>query len=423
MSDAIATLSINGQHIELPILQSTLGYPVVDIASLAKAELFTFDPGFFATAACESTITYIDGDKGMLLYRGYPIEALAQKKNFSEVVYLLVHGELADSATQKTFEKTLSDHAHIDEILQNTLQGFSKDAHPMAMLSALTSALAGKYHKEIDLEDKSSRYHAACLAIAKIPTLCALTYRHQQDLAPIQPRSDFNYAENFLHMLFAENDDSPRPNPVLSQALDRIFTLHADHEQNASTSTVRLAGSTGTDLFAALTAGIAALWGPAHGGANEAALNMLREIGDESQIERYIAKAKDKNDPFRLMGFGHRVYKNYDPRAIVMRETCHDVLNELGSHNSSTLKIALKLEKIALEDPYFIERKLYPNIDFYSGITLDAIGIPSSLFTVIFALARTTGWVAHWLEMLADPKHRIGRPRQRYTGEKERELP
>jgi len=417
MSEKAAKIQLNNNtEMLLPIYQPTLGLPVVDISALGANGAFTFDPGFMSTAACESKITYIDGDKGILLHRGYPIAELAAQKNFLDLAYLLIHGELPDKAEQDELATFMKKEQRIDSQTQKVFQGLDPQGHPMGMLISLTGALAGKYHASINLQKAEERLNAALQMIAKISTLSAMAYRHGQGLSLVEPDASLGYAENFLYMMFGD-----KPNPVLTHAMDVIFSLHADHEQNASTSTVRLAGSTGANPFACTAAGIAALWGPAHGGANEACLEMLKTIGNVSAIPTYLAKAKDKNDPFRLMGFGHRVYKNHDPRATVMRQICHDVLDVVGAHNTPLFELAMELERIALEDEYFVERKLYPNIDFYSGITLSAIGIPSNMFTVIFALARTSGWMAQWLEMSDEPM-KIGRPRQLYTGQTERHL-
>lgn len=408
------------QEIGLPVYSGTLGPDVVDVTQLAKEQLFTYDPGFMSTAACESKITYIDGDKGILLHRGYPIDQLAEKSDFLEVCYLLLYGELPTVTEKNQFVKTINNHTLVHEQMRNFFNGFRRDAHPMAIMVGVIGALSAFYHDSLDINNPNHRDISAFRLIAKMPTIAAMCYKYSIGQPFMFPQNHMGYAENFLNMMFSVPCEKTTPNPVLVRAMDRIFILHADHEQNASTSTVRLAGSTGANPFACISAGIAALWGPAHGGANEAALNMLREIGDEKRIGEYIAKAKDPNDPFRLMGFGHRVYKNYDPRAAVMRKTCHEVLDEVGAHNDPLFKIALKLEKIALEDDYFIKRKLYPNVDFYSGITLSALGIPRAMFTVIFALARTVGWISHWNEMIGSPDHRIARPRQLYTGPTER---
>lgn len=420
MPKITAKLSIADQSIDLPIYQPTLGFNVIDVKSLAKHHYFTFDPGYFSTASCESKITYIDGDEGILLYRGYSIDQLAAKCDYTAVCYLLIYGELPTNSQKKSFEEKLKTAAPVCNFTCNLFSGFAKDAHPMGMLLSVMGGLSTRKGNACDVKNPLDRENAVVRLIAKVAVVAAMTYRHNQGLPFIAPDEKLNYVENFLHMLLG--DDEKTHHPVLVRALDRIFTLHADHEQNASTSTVRMAGSTGTHPFAAISAGMSALWGAAHGGANEACLNMLRQIGDESQIEKYLTKAKDKNDPFRLMGFGHRVYKHYDPRAKVMQQTCHDVLNATGKKNDPLFKLALELEKIALEDPYFIEKKLYPNVDFYSGVTLSAIGIPSNLFTVIFALARTVGWASHWFEMMSDPEHPLYRPRQLYTGSKRREV-
>lgn len=418
MSEKAAKIQLNNNtEMLLPIYQPTLGLPVVDISALGANGAFTFDPGFMSTAACESKITYIDGDKGILLHRGYPIAELAAQKNFLDLAYLLIHGELPNQAEHNELATFIKKEQPIDSQTQKVFQGLDPQGHPMGMLISLTGALAAKYHASINLQKAEERLNAALQMIAKISTLSAMAYRHGQGLSLVEPDASLGYAENFLYMMFGE-----KPNPVLAHAMDVIFSLHADHEQNASTSTVRLTGSTGANPFACTAAGIAALWGPAHGGANEACLEMLKTIGNVSEIPTYLDKAKDKNDPFRLMGFGHRVYKNHDPRATVMRQICHDVLNVVGAHNTPLFELAMELERIALEDQYFVERKLYPNIDFYSGITLSAIGIPSNMFTVIFALARTSGWMAQWLEMSNEPM-KIGRPRQLYTGHTERHLP
>lgn len=420
MTTKSATLSFENQSIELPIYSPTLGFDVIDVKALGKKQHFTFDPGYFATASCESKITYIDGDKGVLLYRGYPIDQLAAKCDYTDVCYLLIYGELPTASQKETFNAKLKEAAPVCDLTKNLFSGFAQDAHPMGMLMGVMGSLSTRKNNACDLKKPEDRENAVIRMIAKVPVIAAMTYRHNQGLPFIAPDEKLGYVENFLHMLFG--DDNKTNNKTLVNALDRIFTLHADHEQNASTSTVRMAGSTGTHPFGAITAGISALWGAAHGGANEACLKMLNTIGDESQIEKYIAKAKDKNDPFRLMGFGHRVYKSYDPRAKVMQETCHDVLEAMQAKNMPLFKLAVKLEKIALEDPYFIDRKLYPNVDFYSGITLSAMNIPSNLFTVIFALARTVGWASHWHEMMNDADHPLYRPRQLYTGSAQRDV-
>jgi citrate synthase len=422
MADKKATLTINDKKLELNILSGTLGPEVIEIGPLAsKEDYFTYDPGFVSTAACESKITFIDGEKGVLLYRGYPIGQLATKSNFREVCYLLMNGELPDKEQYDEFCKTINRHTMVHEQMRNFFNGFRRDAHPMAVMVGVIGALSAFYHDTLDIKNPEHRNTSAFRLIAKVPTIAAMCYKYSIGQPFMPPQNNMEYAENFLHMMFATPCEEYKPDPVIVKALDRILILHADHEQNASTSTVRLAGSTGANPYACISAGIAALWGPAHGGANEAALNMLHEIGDVSQIGKYIARAKDPNDKFRLMGFGHRVYKNYDPRAKVMRETCHEVLDAVGAHNDPFFKLAMELEKIALEDPYFVEKKLYPNVDFYSGITLSAIGIPTNMFTVIFALARTIGWVAQWNEMISSP-YKLGRPRQLYTGPTERDF-
>ena len=422
MTSKSAILSIEGHEpIDLPILHPTLGNDVLDIGKLSEHDCFTFDPGFMSTAACESKITYIDGDKGVLLYRGYPIEQLAEKKSFLDVCYLLLNGELPKKSEKTAFNQLINNHTMVHQQMYQFLNGFRRDAHPMAIMVGIVGSLSAFYHDSMDLNNEQDRYTSAIRLIAKMPTLAAMSYKYSIGMPYMYPQNKLSYAENFLHMMFGVPSENIVPNPIIVKAMDTIFTLHADHEQNASTSTVRLAGSTGANPFACISAGIGALWGPAHGGANEACLNMLKEIGDISKIDHYLQRAKDKNDSFRLMGFGHRVYKSYDPRAKVMRETCHQVLNALGAKEEPLFKLAMELERIALEDPYFIEKKLYPNVDFYSGLTLSAIGIPTNMFTVIFALARTVGWMSHWLEMTASP-FKIGRPRQFYTGEKQRNV-
>jgi citrate synthase len=421
MTDKTATLTVAGKNLEFKVLSGTLGPEVIDISPLVKADYFTYDPGFVSTAACESKITYIDGDKGILLYRGYPIGELATQSNFREVCYLLLNSELPDNKQLEEFCKEINRHTMVHEQMRNFFNGFRRDAHPMAVMVGVIGALSAFYHDTLDIKNPEHRRTSAFRLIAKMPTIAAMCYKYSIGQPFMPPQNNMSYAENFLHMMFGTPCEEYKPDPIISRALDRILILHADHEQNASTSTVRLAGSTGANPYACISAGIAALWGPAHGGANEAALNMLHEIGDVSQIDKYIAKAKDPNDKFRLMGFGHRVYKNYDPRAKVMRETCHEVLDAVGAHDDPFFKLAMQLEKIALEDPYFIEKKLYPNVDFYSGITLSAIGIPANMFTVIFALARTIGWVAQWTEMISSP-YKLGRPRQLYTGPTERQF-
>lgn len=421
MTIPTARLTLDDKTLELPIKSGTIGPKVIDVGSLTAQNYFTFDPGFVSTASCESGITYIDGDKGILLYRGYPIEQLAEHSSHLEISYLLLNGSLPTQKQEKDFIATLKNHTMVHEQLIRFYSGFRRDAHPMAIMVGVVGALSSFYHDSLDIHDPSHRETAAFRLIAKMPTIAAMCYKYSIGQPFMSPLNHLGYTENFLQMLFGVPAEPYEPNPVIAKAMDRIFILHADHEQNASTSTVRLAGSSGANPFACIAAGIAALWGPAHGGANEAVLNMLEEIGDDSRIGHFIARAKDKNDPFRLMGFGHRVYKNFDPRATVMRKTCREVFEALGCHEDKLLKIALKLEKIALEDSYFIEKKLYPNVDFYSGIILKAIGIPTSMFTVIFALARTVGWIAHWNEMISAPSLKIGRPRQLYTGPTQRD--
>ncbi|MBW8308519.1 MAG: citrate (Si)-synthase [Candidatus Paracaedibacteraceae bacterium] len=407
----------NGKTIELPVLKGTCGADVIDIRSLYnETGLFTYDPGFTATASCESKITFIDGDEGILLYGGYPIQDLAEKSDFMEVSYLLLYGDLPTPQQKKEFIKNVTLHTMVHEQIPSFYRGFRRDAHPMAIMVGVVGALSAFYHDSLDIQDPRQREVAAYRLVAKVPTLAAMAYKYSIGQPFVYPRNDLDYASNFLHMMFSVPTEPYEINPVLSEAMDKILILHADHEQNASTSTVRLAGSSAANPFACMAAGIAALWGPAHGGANEAALAMLQEIGTPARIKEFVNRAKDKNDPFRLMGFGHRVYKNYDPRAKVMRETCHQVLKELNINDDPLLDIAMELEQIALSDPYFIEKKLYPNVDFYSGIIFKAMGIPTSMFTVIFALARTVGWVAQWKEMIGDPLQKIGRPRQLYTG-------
>ena len=422
MADKKAQLIIEGAApIELPVYSGTMGPDVIDVRSLTSEGVFTFDPGFMSTASCESKITYIDGDKGVLLHRGYPIEQLAEKSDFLEVCYLLLKGELPSAEEKAKFTGTIQAHTMVHEQLKSFLNGFRRDAHPMAIMCGMVGALSAFYHDSLDINDPMHREISAIRLIAKIPTIAAMVYKYSVGQPAMYPRNDLSYSENFLHMMFNSPAGSREISPVLARAMDRIFVLHADHEQNASTSTVRLAGSSGANPFACIAAGIAALWGPAHGGANEAVLRMLDEIGDVSNIDKFIAKAKDKDDPFKLMGFGHRVYKNFDPRAKVMKQTCDEVLGELGI-NDPQLELAMKLEEIALSDPYFVERNLYPNVDFYSGIILKAIGIPTELFTVIFAAGRAPGWIAHWNEMISQP-YKIGRPRQLYTGHTQRDYP
>jgi len=422
MAESQATLSIDGNEvIELPILKGTAGLDVIDIRTLGSKGYFTYDPGFMATASCESAITYIDGGKGILQHRGYAIDDLAKKADYLEVCYILLNGDAPTKSQYDEFEKIITNHTMVHEKIAHFFQGFLPDAHPMAMLCAVVGALSSFYHSDLDIDDPVQRIRSAHRLIAKMPTIAAMAYKYSIGQPFVYPKNDLTYAENFLNMMFSVPAEEYKVNPIIASAMDRIFTLHADHEQNASTSTVRLAGSSGANPYACIAAGVASLWGPAHGGANEACLTMLEEIGSLEHVDAYVKKAKDKNDSFRLMGFGHRVYKNFDPRATVMRETCHQVLNELGIQDP-LLDVAMALEKVALEDPYFIEKKLYPNVDFYSGIILKAIGIPTSMFTVIFAMSRTVGWISHWDEMLSQPGQKIGRPRQKYTGEINREF-
>jgi citrate synthase len=411
----------NGNSYELPVIPGTTGPDVVDVRRLyAETDCFTYDPGFTSTGSCESKITFIDGDLGILRYRGYPIDVLAEKSDFMEVCYLLLYGELPSPGQKKKFENDISYHTMLHEQLNYFFRGFRRDAHPMAVMCGVVGALSAFYHDSTDISDPRHRMIASYRLIAKMPTIAAMAYKFSLGQPFMYPRNDLKFADNFLYMMNATPCEDYVVNPVLAKAMDKILILHADHEQNASTSTVRLAGSSGANPFACISAGIASLWGPAHGGANEAVLKMLEEIGSVDNIPEFINKAKDKDDPFRLMGFGHRVYKNFDPRAKVMHETCHEVLDELGIENEPLLEIAMELERIALEDEYFVEKKLYPNVDFYSGIIFRAMGIPTSLFTVLFAVARTVGWVAQWNEMIEDPSQKIGRPRQLYTGEVDR---
>ena len=425
MSDKKANLILpSGEpNIEFPIHTGTIGPDAIDIrALLGKTGKVTYDPGFLSTASCRSAITYIDGDEGVLLYRGYPIEQLAKHCDFLEVCHLLMNGELPNAAEKADFDLRVMRHTMVHDQINNFFRGFRRDAHPMAILVGTVGALSAFYHDSLDLNDPSHREISAFRLIAKIPTLAAMAYKYSIGQPFVYPDNELGYSANFMRMLFSVPAEDYKVNPTLARALDRIFILHADHEQNASTSTVRLAGSSGANPFACVAAGIACLWGPAHGGANEACLDMLEEIGDVSRVGEYIKKAKDKNSGFRLMGFGHRVYKNYDPRAKLMRETCHEVLTELGLENDRLFKLAMELERIALEDDYFVEKKLYPNVDFYSGIVQRAMGIPTNMFTCIFALARTVGWIAQWNEMISDSEQKIGRPRQLYVGEAVRDV-
>ena len=420
---ATISFSDGAQPVEFPVLSGSIGPDVVDIRTLlAKTGKFTYDPGFLSTASCRSAITYIDGDAGVLLYRGYPIEQLAQHCDFLEVCYLLLTGELPNKEQREQFVTTVTRHTMVHDQLNNFFRGFRRDAHPMAVMVGTVGALSAFYHDSLDLNNPAHRDISAFRLIAKMPTITAMAYKYSTGQPFVYPLNSLSYSGNFMRMMFAVPAEDYKVNEVLVRALDRIFILHADHEQNASTSTVRLAGSSGASPFACIAAGIACLWGPAHGGANEAALNMLEQIGDVSRIGEFIAKAKDKNSGVKLMGFGHRVYKHYDPRAKLMRETCYEVLDELGLQNDRLFKLAMALEKIALEDDYFVSRKLYPNVDFYSGIVQRALGFPVSMFTCIFALARTVGWIAQWNEMIADPEQKIGRPRQLYTGAAKRDV-
>ena len=418
------TLTLEGKEHEFPLMTGTHGNDVIDIRALGtKAGVYTYDSGFLSTASCQSSITYIDGDKGELLYRGYPIEQLAERCNFLEVAYLLKNGELPNVEQKSKFESTIKSHTMVHEQLVKFFLGFRRDAHPMAVMVGVVGALSAFYHEAMDNSDAEHRSINFNRIVAKMPTIVAMAYKYNAGQPFMYPRNDLGYTANFMHMMFGTPCETYQPNPVLVHALDTIFTLHADHEQNASTSTVRLAGSSGANPFACISAGIACLWGPAHGGANEACLNMLEQIGDVSRVGEYIARAKDKDDPFRLMGFGHRVYKNFDPRAKLMSKICADVLHELGLGNDPLFKLAKELERIALEDDFFVERKLYPNVDFYSGIVQRALGIPTSMFTCIFSLARTVGWMTQWEEMLTDPEYKIGRPRQLYIGAARRDVP
>ena len=422
--DKKATLTLNdGKSFEFPVLSGSVGPSVIDIRSLyGKSGMFTYDPGFLSTASCNSTITYIDGDAGVLMYRGYPIEQLAENCDFLETCYLLLNGELPNAGQKTEFVDTVTRHTMVHDQLTRFFTGFRRDAHPMAVLVGVVGALSAFYHDSLDINNAEHRKISAFRLIAKLPTIVAMAYKYNIGQPFMYPRNDLSYSANFMRMMFGVPAEEYKVNPVLVRALDRILILHADHEQNASTSTVRLSGSSGANPFACIAAGIACLWGPAHGGANEAALNMLEEIGDTSKIPEFIKQVKDKNSGSKLMGFGHRVYKNYDPRAKLMRETCYEVLNELGLENDRLFKLAMALEKVALEDEYFVSRKLYPNVDFYSGIVQRALGIPVSMFTCIFALARTVGWIAQWNEMISDPEQKIGRPRQLYKGAEKRDV-
>ena len=416
-----ATFTLDGKTAEFPVYDGTHGPSVVDIRKLyGETGVFTYDPGFTSTASCESTITYIDGDKGELLYRGYPIDELAERSHFLEVCYLLLYGELPTALQLEDFENRVTRHTMLHEQMVNFFRGFRRDAHPMAIVCGVVGAMSAFYHDSTDITDPWQREVASIRMVAKLPTICAWAYKYSIGQPFIYPRNDLDYAANFLHMCFSTPCEEYVVNPIMARAMDRIMTLHADHEQNASTSTVRLAGSSNANPFACIAAGVACLWGPAHGGANQACLEMLREIGSPDKIPEYVARAKDKDDPFRLMGFGHRVYKNYDPRAKVMQQTAKEVLQLVGTENDPVLQTAQELERVALEDDYFVEKKLYPNVDFYSGIVLNAMGFPTSMFTAIFALSRTVGWIAQWKEMIEDPSQRIGRPRQLYRGAERR---
>ncbi len=422
--DKIASLTLpDGKTLDFPVMSGSIGPDVVDIRTLyGRSGMFTYDPGFLSTASCNSNITYIDGDAGVLLYRGYPIEQLAQHCDFLETCYLLLYGELPNARQKTEFVSTVTHHTMVHEQLARLYQGFRRDAHPMAVMVGVVGALSAFYHDALDINNAEHRSICAFRLIAKMPTIVAMSYKYSIGQPFIYPRNDLSYSANFMRMMFGVPTEEYKVNEVLVRAMDRIFILHADHEQNASTSTVRLAGSSGANPYACIAAGIACLWGPAHGGANEACLEMLEEIGDVSKVGEFIKKVKNKEKGVRLMGFGHRVYKNHDPRAKLMRETCHEVLNELGLHDDRLFKLAIALEKIALEDEYFVSRKLYPNVDFYSGIVQRALGIPVAMFTCIFSLARTVGWIAQWQEMIADPEYKIGRPRQLYRGAVKREV-
>ncbi len=419
---ATITFDNDAAPVELPVLSGTLGNDVIDIRSLGKHGVYTYDPGFLSTASCSSDITFINGEEGLLYHRGYPIEQLAENCDFLEVAHLLIKGELPNASAKQSYTHAINNHTMLHDQMTNVFRGFRRDAHPMAVMVSVVGAMAAFYPEHTNVTDPGLRDVAAIRLLAKVPTIAAWSYKFTLGQPFIYPQNKLSYAENFLHMLFATPCEEYTVSPVLAKAFERILILHADHEQNASTSTVRLVGSSGANPFACIAAGIASLWGPAHGGANEATLKMLDEIGDISRIGEYIERAKDKTDSFRLMGFGHRVYRNMDPRAAIMRTTCHEVLNELGLHDDPLFKLAMALEKIALEDDYFVQRKLYPNVDFYSGIVMRAMGIPNSMFTAIFALARTSGWIAQWSEMNADPAQKIGRPRQLYTGENKRDF-
>ena len=409
--------------IDLPLVKSTMGNDAIDIRQLGAYQIFSYDPGFMSTASCSSEITFIDGEKSLLLYRGYPIEQLAEHYDFLDVAYLLMHGELPQPKEKETYSTAINRHTMLHDQLNNIFRGFRRDAHPMAVMVGVVGSMSAFYFDSMDVMNPEHRQISAHQLLAKVPTIAAWSYKYSLGQPFIYPQNHLSYAENFMRMMFATPCEEYKPNPVLAKAFERILILHADHEQNASTSTVRLAGSSGANPFACIAAGIASLWGPAHGGANEATLKMLEEMGDESRIGSFIKRAKDKDDSFRMMGFGHRIYRNKDPRAEIMRKTCYEVLDALGLKDDPIFKLAMKLEQIALEDEYFIEKKLYPNVDFYSGIVMRAMGIPNSMFTAVFALARTAGWVAQWNEMLSQPGNKIGRPRQVYTGKAKRDVP
>jgi len=422
MSSKNSKIIINNKEIELPVMTGTLGPPAIDIRTLNQESIYTFDPGYLSTASCSSAITYVDGEKGELLYRGYPIEQLADKCDFLDVSYLLFNGELPTTEEKEEYQSTINGHTLIHDQLNSVFRGFRRDAHPMAVMTGVVASMSAFYFDEMDVDNPKHRKLSAERLLAKLPTIGAWSYTYSLGLPFVYPQNDLGYAGNFLNMMFSSTNKKYQNNPVLTRALEKILILHADHEQNASTSTVRLVGSSGANPYACIAAGIASLWGPAHGGANEATLKMLAEMKNESRINEYIKRAKNKDDNFRLMGFGHRIYRNKDPRAEIMKITCHEVLNELNLSNEPLFKLALALEKIALEDEYFVERKLYPNVDFYSGIVMRALGIPNSMFTAVFAIARTAGWVSHWNEMLSDKNNKIGRPRQVYTGKTKRNI-
>ena len=423
MSAKKVKISLDNKNIEVPMIEGTLGYEAIDISTLNKEHLFSYDPGFTSTAACKSAITFVDGEKGELLYRGYPIEQLAEKCDFLDVAFLLFNGELPTLKEKELYSTTINGQSLLHDQLNNVFRGFRRDAHPMAVMVGVVGSMAAFYFDNMNINNRNHRKQSANKLLAKVPTIAAWSHTYNLGLPFVYPKHDLSYVANILNMMFSSPNKPYHVNPVITRAFERILILHADHEQNASTSTVRLVGSTGANPYACIASGIASLWGPAHGGANEATLKMLNEIKNESRINEYIKKAKDKNDNFRLMGFGHRVYRNRDPRAQIMKVTCHEVLDELGLNNEPLFKLANTLEKIALEDEYFIEKKLYPNVDFYSGIVMKALGIPNSMFTAIFALARTAGWIAHWHEMMTDSDNKIGRPRQIYTGRTQRNLP